>query len=165
MKLYKNKINLFLKKNNYFDVNLKKIIIHSGLAKNNNNKNYLKNAFDTIKFISGQKPIFSKIKKSISNFKSKIGEIGGVYTTLRKTKMWDFYHKLISIVIPRIKEFKGFNIKSLDRFGNFNLGIKDVNVFPDYLNDFKIGININLIIKNLYKNYKEFYEIINFPIK
>ncbi|AFP84193.1 ribosomal protein L5 [Candidatus Carsonella ruddii HT isolate Thao2000] len=162
MKLYKKKIDVFFK-NNY--INLKKIVIHSGLAKQNKDKNYIKNAFETIKFISGQTPIFSKIKKSISNFKSKIGEIAGVYVTLRRNNMWEFYHKLISVVIPRIKEFKGFNYKSIDRFGNFNIGIKDINVFPDFFNDFKIGLNISIIVKNLYKDYKDFYKTINFPIK
>lgn len=162
---YKENIKKFSIENNYFNVNLKKIIIHSGLAKKNKDKDYIKNAFDTINFITGQKPVFSKIKKSVSNFKSKIGEIAGVYTTLRKKKMWEFYHKLVCVVIPKIKEFKGFEKKSIDRFGNFNLGIKDINVFPDFINDFKIGLNISIVVKNLKNNFEKFYKIINFPIK
>ncbi|BFI90976.1 50S ribosomal protein L5 [Candidatus Carsonella ruddii] len=165
MKIYEDKIKKFSIENNFFNINLEKIIIHSGLAKKNKDKDYIKNAFSTLQFISGQKPIFSKIKKSISNFKSKIGEIAGVYTTLRKKKMWEFYHKLISVVIPRIKEFKGFDKKSIDRFGNFNLGIKDINVFPDFLSDFKIGLNINIVVKNLNNDFEKFYKKINFPIK
>ncbi|MBY0585378.1 50S ribosomal protein L5, partial [Candidatus Carsonella ruddii] len=138
---------------------------HSGIAKNNKDKNFIKNAFESIEYISGQKPIFSKIKKSISNFKSKNGEIAGVYVTLRKSKMWEFYHKLICVVIPRIKEFKGIKESSIDRFGNLHFGIVDISVFPDFYKEFKLGFNISIIIKNLNNNFKIFYKTLNFPIQ
>ncbi|WP_433927930.1 50S ribosomal protein L5 [Candidatus Carsonella ruddii] len=165
MKIYTDLIKLFCLKNKNYNTNLDKIIIHSGLAKNNKDKIFIKNVFESIEYISGQKPIFSKIKKSISNFKCKIGEIAGIYTTLRKIKMWEFYHKLICVVIPRIKEFKGIDEKSIDRFGNIHFGVNDISVFPDFYKEFKIGFNISIIIKNLKNNFKEFYKKINFPIK
>ncbi|UNB92040.1 50S ribosomal protein L5 [Candidatus Carsonella ruddii] len=165
MNLYNNIIKKYSLENNCYNINLKKIIIHSGIAKNNKNKIFIKNIFDSIEYLSGQKPVFSKIKKSISNFKSKIGEIAGIYVTLRKKKMWDFYHKLICIVLPKIKEFKGINESSFDRFGNLNFGIKDVRVFPDYYKDFIFGVNINIISINTKRNFKDFFKKINFPIQ
>lgn len=164
MKIFKENLKFFSIENK-FSSNLDKIVIHSGIAKKNKDKNFLKNVFDIIKNISNQKPIFSKIKKSISNFKSKIGELSGIYTTLRKKKMWEFYSKLIQIVIPRIKEFKGLKKSSFDRFGNYNLGINDVNIFPDINSDLKVGLNISFILKNANSNFKEFYKKINFPIE
>ncbi|XOD38950.1 MAG: 50S ribosomal protein L5 [Candidatus Carsonella ruddii] len=165
MNEYKIKIKEFSLKNKIYNLKLEKIIIHTGIAKNNKDKIFIKNVFESIEYISGQKPIFSKIKKSISNFKSKIGEVAGIYTTLRKIKMWEFYHKLICVVIPRIKEFKGIKEKSIDRFGNLHFGITDISVFPDFYKEINIGLNISIIIKNLKNNFKNFYKIINFPIK
>ncbi len=144
---------------------LEKIIIHTGVAKQNKDKNFIKNVFESIKYITGQKPTFYKIKKSISNFKSKIGEIAGIYTTLRKNQMIEFYKKLVFVVIPKIKEFKGFKSSSIDRFGNFHFGIENISVFPDFFKDIKIGFNISIITKNLKTNYLNILKKIEFPIE
>lgn len=165
MKIYNEILKKFSLENKIYNSNLDKIILHSGVAKNTKNKNFIKNVFDSIEYISGQKPVYSKIKKSISNFKSRIGEIAGIYTTLRKIKMWEFYHKLICVVLPRIKEFKGFKSSCLDRFGNLHFGIDDVSVFPDYYKEFKFGLNISIIIKNINNKFKNFFQKINFPIQ
>ncbi|XRA05392.1 MAG: 50S ribosomal protein L5 [Candidatus Carsonella ruddii] len=165
MKFYLDIIKKYEIKNNIKKINLNKIIIFSGVSKNKNNKNYIKSIFNSMEYLFQQKPIFSKIKKSISNFKSKIGDIASIYLTLRKKKMWEFYHKLICIVLPKIKEFKGINCKKIDRFGNIHFGIDDISIFPDYYNEFKFGINISIVLKNIFNNFKNFYKIINFPIK
>ncbi|AFP83819.1 ribosomal protein L5 [Candidatus Carsonella ruddii CS isolate Thao2000] len=162
---YQKKIKDFSIKKKILLPYVEKIILHTGIAKKTNDKNHIKYIFDSINYISNQKPIFSKLKNSISNFKSKKGDLAGIYVTLRKNNLWNFYHKLICIVIPNIKEFNGFGINSLDRFGNFNFSIVDCNIFPDFFGEKKFGININIIIKNLKKYFLEFYKEINFPIK
>ncbi|BAF35177.1 ribosomal protein L5 [Candidatus Carsonella ruddii PV] len=165
MKMYYFKlIKEFSKKKNIFNPNIDKIIIRSGIAKFNNDKKHIKYIFESLNFITGQKPILIKIKKPISNFKSKKGDLACINITLRKNLMWNFYYKLINIVAPKIREFNGFKIKSLDRFGNFHFGIDDCSVFPDFFSEKKFGINISIVLKNLKKNFLEFYKLINFPI-
>ncbi|AFP84373.1 50S ribosomal protein L5 [Candidatus Carsonella ruddii] len=164
-KYYLKLIKNFSKIKNIYNPNIEKIIIRTGIVKYNNDKNYIKYVFNSLNFITGQKPILVKIKKPISNFKSKKGDLASINVTLRRKIMWNFYYKLVNIVIPRIREFNGFKLKSLDRFGNFHFGINDCNVFPDFLPEKKFGINISIVLKNLKKDYLNFYKIINFPIE
>ena len=91
----------------------------------------MKSCVSDMSLISGQMPIITKSKKSISNFKTKKGFNAGVKVTLRKNKMYEFLDRLINIALPRIKDFKGLNPNSFDLHGNFSFGIKEHIVFPE----------------------------------
>ncbi len=110
---------------------LEKVVINMGVGKNKDNKQYIAEAMQDVSTIAGQKSIDRKSRKSISNFKLRRGQIVGVTVTLRGDKMWDFYEKLVKIVLPRVKDFRGVSRKSFDGYGNYNLGMKDLMVFPE----------------------------------
>ncbi len=172
--LYNNVVKKkLIKKFNYISVmqvpKLVKIVLNVSLNSEFLEKKKINDVFLNLKLISGQKPIFTRSKKSISNFKIRKNFIIGCKVTLRKDNMWNFLDKLIFIVIPRIRDFRGFSKKSFDKNGNLNIGIKEHNIFPE-INYEKIicnhGLNISIIIKNngineSFKLLKYFY----FPFK
>ena len=110
---------------------LNKIVLNMGLGDAKDNKNSLKQAVDEIALITGQKPIITKSKKAISNFKIRENDPVGVSVTLRKKKMYEFLERFISIVSPRIRDFRGFTQKGFDGRGNYNFGINEQVVFPE----------------------------------
>lgn len=110
---------------------IKKITLNMGVGKYINNKKILQNAVSDLTAITGQKPLITKAKKSIANFKIRKGYPIGCKVTLRKKRMWDFFEKLVLIVIPRIRDFRGLSLKSFDGFGNYNIGIKEQIIFPE----------------------------------
>ncbi|MBD3360947.1 50S ribosomal protein L5 [Candidatus Peregrinibacteria bacterium] len=110
------------------------------------NKDY-SNVIDNIIKISGQKPIITKAKKAISNFKIREGDEIGVTVTLRGKRMYDFLGKLINIVFPRVRDFRGLPKKSFDGKGNYNVGFKEHTVFPEISPDDVIklhGVQVNI---------------------
>jgi large subunit ribosomal protein L5 len=110
---------------------LKKIIINVGAGEAVENKAALEEIVEMLTKISGQKPVVNKAKKAISSFKIREGMDVGVSVTLRGDRMWQFFDKLINIVLPRTKDFRGLNPKSFDGAGNFSLGIEDHTVFVE----------------------------------
>ena len=108
-----------------------KIVLNMGLGASGNDKKILQSCIEDMSLISGQKPIVTKFKKSISNFKTRQGTPAGVKVTLRNKKMFKFIDRLVNIALPRIKDFKGLNTKGLDKFGNFSFGIKEHIIFPE----------------------------------
>ena len=108
-----------------------KIIVNSGLGEAKENKNVLEEMVRDVALFTGQRPIITKVKKAISNFKIKENMPIGVKVTLRGNMMWYFLDRLISIVLPRIKDFRGISRKSFDGRGNYALGIKEHTVFPE----------------------------------
>ena len=102
-----------------------------GLGDAKDNKNSLKQAVEEITLITGQKPVITKSKKAISNFKIRQNDPVGVSVTLRKKKMYEFLERFISIVSPRIRDFRGFALKGFDGRGNYNFGINEQVVFPE----------------------------------
>lgn len=85
--------------------------------------------------ITGQKPVISKARQSISNFKLREGQAVGISTTLRGDRMYDFLEKLIHIVLPRVRDFQGLRTKTMDRAGNLNIGLKEQTLFPEIVQD------------------------------
>ncbi|MCV2508773.1 MAG: 50S ribosomal protein L5 [Candidatus Lightella neohaematopini] len=135
-KLYKNKISYSLLNELHCKSimqvpKIDKITINMGVGKSTNDKKILNNAISDLTLISGQKPIITKAKKSISNFKVRIGYPIGCKVTLRRYRMWDFIERLLYIAIPRIRDFRGLSIKSFDGMGNYNIGIKEQIIFPE----------------------------------
>ena len=129
---------------------LQKIVLNMGVGSNLSEKKYMEEAVDVLTQITGQKPVVTKARKSIANFKLREGMNVGCMVTLRGARMYEFMDRLISIVLPRVRDFQGVNPKSFDGHGNYNLGITEFLVFPE-LNPDKYsksqGLNITFTIK------------------
>lgn len=110
---------------------LEKISVNMGVGAATQNKALLDNALKDLTLITGRKPIITKAKKSISNFKLREGMPIGCKVTLRGEIMYEFMDRLISIVIPRMRDFRGVSPKSFDGRGNFSIGINEQTVFPE----------------------------------
>lgn len=126
---------------------VEKIIINMGIAEPSKDKNAIQDCVNELTLISGQKPILTRAKKSISNFKLREGQPIGVKVTLRGVRMYDFMDRYFNIVCPRIRDFRGFEQKC-DGRGNYSLGITDQQVFPELnLDDVKRiqGMNITFV--------------------
>ncbi len=109
---------------------LKKIVITMGLAEASKDKNAVQDCQKQLMMLSGQKPIFTKTKKAIANFKSRKGQVIGLKVTLRRRRMFDFLDRFCNIVTPRIKDFRGFPPKC-DGRGSYSVGLSDQQVFPE----------------------------------
>ena len=108
-----------------------KIILNMGLGEDASDGKKLKACVDDLALITGQKPVITKFKKSISNFKTRKGSNAGVKVTLRSQRMYEFIDRLINVAMPRIRDFRGLSSKSFDGRGNYALGIKEHIVFPE----------------------------------
>ena len=124
-----------MSKFNYTNVNevpkLEKIVLNMGLGDEKDNSKSFQLAVEELKLISGQKPVVTKAKKSVANFKVREGQNIGAKVTLRAGKMYDFLDKLMSIVLPRVRDFKGVPTKSFDGRGNYSMGLKEQLIFPE----------------------------------
>jgi len=121
----------FSLKNKLMVPKITKVVLNMGLGNDGNDKKILQNCIEDISLISGQKPVITKFKKSISNFKTRKGSSAGVKVTLRKNRMYEFIDRLVNIALPRIKDFQGLSIKGFDNFGNYTFGIKEHIIFPE----------------------------------
>ena len=118
-------------KNRHEVPKINKIILNMGLGEDASDSKKLKACSDDIALITGQKPVITKFKKSISNFKTRKGSNAGVKVTLRSNKMYEFIDRLINIALPRIKDFRGLSSKGIDNSNNYSFGIKEHIVFPE----------------------------------
>ena len=120
---------------NYENVNqipkIEKIVLNMGLGDVKDNSKSYQVAVGELQQISGQKPIITKAKKSVANFKVREGMNVGVKVTLRAGRMFDFMDKLVSIVLPRVRDFKGVSANSFDGRGNYAMGVKEQLIFPE----------------------------------
>ena len=119
--------------------------------------------------ITGQKPVVTKFKKSVANFKTRKGSNAGLKVTLRKDKMYEFIDRLVNIALPRIKDFRGLSSKGFDNFGNYTFGIKEHIIFPE-VNFDKVdkirGLDITIVISAIDKKHSyELLKRLNFPFK
>ena len=156
-------------KNLYMVPEIEKIVLNMGLGIDGNDSKILKSCDEDLGKITGQKPIVTKFKKSISNFKTRKGTNSGLKVTLRKDKMYEFLDRLVNIALPRIKDFKGLSIKGFDKFGNYTFGIKEHIIFPE-VNFDKVekirGLDITIVISSLSKDHsQELLKKLNFPFK
>ena len=110
---------------------LEKIVINVGAGDAIKDSNALNDIVEIITKISGQKPVVNKARKAVSAFKIRQGMEIGVSVTLRGERMWEFFDKLVNIVFPRVKDFRGLDVKSFDGSGNYSIGIDDHTVFPE----------------------------------
>jgi large subunit ribosomal protein L5 len=127
---------------------LEKIVINMGLGEAIQNIKILDSAAQEISQITGQKPVITKAKKSIAQFKLRTGMSIGCMVTLRKERMYEFFNRLVNVALPRVRDFKGLSGKSFDGRGNYSLGIREQLIFPEIHYD-KIdkvkGMNIVIV--------------------
>jgi large subunit ribosomal protein L5 len=127
---------------------LEKIVINMGLGEAIQNIKILDSAVQEMSQITGQKPVITKAKKSIAQFKLRTGMPIGCMVTLRKEKMYEFFNRLVNVALPRVRDFKGLSGKSFDGRGNYALGIREQLIFPEIRYD-KIdkvkGMNIIIV--------------------
>jgi large subunit ribosomal protein L5 len=110
---------------------IEKIVVNAGVGRAVADSKYLDTAVEMLTKITGQKPVVTKARHSIATFKLREGMPIGAKVTLRGEKMWNFLDRFISIVIPRMRDFRGLSIKSFDPQGNYSIGINDQTVFPE----------------------------------
>jgi large subunit ribosomal protein L5 len=110
---------------------LEKIVINMGMGKAVQDSKIIEEAAEELALIAGQKPVVTQSKISVSNFKLREGMKIGCKTTLRGERMYEFFDKLINIVLPRVRDFRGVLRRSFDSRGNYSLGIKDFTIFPE----------------------------------
>ena len=128
---------------------LQKITLNMGVGKAVENNQRIQAAVKDLSIISGQKPVVTKARKSIAGFKLRKGMSVGVKVTLRGARMYEFCDRLISVVIPRIRDFRGFSPTAFDGAGNYSLGIVEQLVFPEINVDnveFMQGVNVSMTI-------------------
>jgi|TARA_B100001059_G_C17765237_1_gene545202 large subunit ribosomal protein L5 len=160
-----NKLSL---KNKHDVPKIKKVILNMGLGEDASDGKKLKACVDDLSLIAGQKPVITKFKKSISNFKTRKGSNAGVKVTLRSSKMYEFIDRLVNIALPRIKDFRGLSSKGIDNSCNYSFGIKEHIVFPE-VNFDKVdkirGLDITMVTSS--KNKEGTFELLkqfNFPL-
>ena len=147
---------------------VEKIILNMGLGEDASDGKKLKACIDDVALITGQKPIITKFKKSISNFKTRKGSNAGVKVTLRSNKMYEFIDRLVNIALPRIKDFRGLSEKGIDSSNNYSFGIKEHIIFPE-VNFDKVdkirGLDITIVTNsNSKKGTFELLKELNFPL-
>jgi len=157
----------FSMKSRYMVPKFTKVVLNMGLGLDANDKKKLQNCIEDMSLISGQKPVVTKFRKSISNFKTRKGTVAGVKVTLRSTRMYEFIDRLINIALPRIKDFQGLSVNGLDNSSNYSFGIKEHIIFPE-INFDKVdrirGMDITLVTNG--KDKKSTFallEAMNFP--
>ena len=154
-------------KNHYMVPQIQKIVLNMGLGIDGNDAKIIKSSQEDLAAITGQKPIITKFKKSISNFKTRKDTNAGIKVTLRKNKMYEFMDRLVNIALPRIKDFRGLSPNGFDKFGNYTFGIKEHIIFPE-VNFDKVekirGLDITIVIKSLdKKDSQQLLKEFNFP--
>jgi large subunit ribosomal protein L5 len=110
---------------------IEKIVINMGVGEAKENQKFLDNAVEELTIIAGQKPVVTKARKSISNFKLREGMAVGCKVTLRGEHMYEFFDKLVNIALPRVRDFRGVSKTAFDGRGNYALGIKEQLIFPE----------------------------------
>ena len=121
----------FSLKNKFMVPRITKVVLNMGMGTEGNDKKKLQNCIEDLSLISGQKPVITKFKKSISNFKTRKGTAAGIKVTLRKNRMYEFIDRLVNIALPRIRDFQGLSVNGFDNFGNYTFGIKEHIIFPE----------------------------------
>jgi large subunit ribosomal protein L5 len=154
--LYTTKLKQELMKelglNNIMQVpKLEKIVVNSGIGSFRDNKDALDSFFNEFMSFTGQRPNFRKARFSEAGFKVRKNDLVGVTVTLRGERMWDFLEKLISVSLPRVRDFKGVSKKAFDKLGNYSIGVKEHIIFPEVDANKTKGIRslqVNFVFKN-----------------
>ncbi|MCG2711761.1 MAG: 50S ribosomal protein L5 [Candidatus Omnitrophica bacterium] len=148
---------------------IEKIVINMGVGKAQEDIKILESAMADLATISGQKPVITRAKKAVANFKLRKGVPVGCKVTLRKTKMYDFIDRLINITLPRIRDFRGVSPNAFDKQGNYTLGVTEQAIFPE-INIDKVkhvqGMDIVIVIRAKNKEQsKEMLRLLGMPFR
>ena len=171
---YQNEvINALMERFNYTNVmeapKLEKVIINMGLGEARDNPKVLESAVKELEIITGQKPVVTKAKKSIANFKLREGMKVGAKVTLRGQRMYEFLDKLMNIALPRVRDFRGVSDTSFDGRGNYALGLKEQLIFPEIEYDMVDSIRgLDIVIVTTAKTDEEarvFLEKMGMPFR
>lgn len=140
---------------------VEKVVVNMGVGEAVNNSKLLDSAVEEMTFITGQKPVITRAKKSIAGFKLREGMPIGCKVTLRGQKMYEFLDRLISVALPRVRDFRGVSPKSFDGRGNYTLGVKEQLIFPeiDYDKVSKIR-GMDIVIVTTAKTDEESFELL-----
>ena len=154
-------------KNRHEVPKIEKIILNMGLGEDASDGKKLKTCVDDMALITGQKPVLTKFKKSISNFKTRKGSNAGIKVTLRSTKMYEFIDRLVNIALPRIKDFRGLSEKGIDNSNNYSFGVREHIIFPE-VNFDKVdkvrGLDVVIVITSSNKDHSlALLKKMNFP--
>lgn len=148
---------------------LTKVVINSGVGKNAKDKAFVDGVVNSLERISGQKPILTKAKQSVSAFKTRKGMIIGVAVILRNKRMFDFVEKLVNITFPRIRDFRGINKKQVDNRGNLAVGFKEHVAFPEIKADETESVHgLGICLSTTAKTYEEgleLFKLMGFPFR
>ena len=154
-------------KNILMSPKLEKVVINMGLGLDANEAKIVKSCDEDLGKLTGQKPIITKFKKSVANFKTRKGTNAGLKVTLRGNKMYEFIDRLVNIALPRIKDFRGLSANGFDKFGNYTFGVKEHIIFPEVNFDRidKIrGLDVVVVISSENKDHSyALLEKLNFP--
>ena len=141
---------------------LEKIVINIGVGDATGNSKLLEAACNDLELISGQKPVITKAKKSIAGFKLREGQAIGCKVTLRGENMYNFLDKLISISLPRVRDFRGVSPKAFDGRGNYTLGIKEQLIFSEIEYDNVVKVRgMDIVLVTTAKSNEEAYDLLN----
>ena len=172
--LYKSKViqeltKEFGYKNSMAVPRMEKVIISMGVGRATQDKKFLESAKKDLMMITGQMPLVCKAKKSVSNFKVREGVETGLKVTVRGVRMYEFMDRLISLAIPRVRDFRGLNENSFDGRGNYSMGLSEQSVFPE-INvakmEFQQGMNITFVTTaQTNKEAKKLLELFGMPFK
>ncbi len=127
---------------------LVKIVLNIGCGEAAHDAKVLEAAQKTLELVSGQKPVVTRAKKAISNFRIKEGDAVGCKVTLRRARMYEFLDRLITVALPRIRDFRGFSQKGFDEGGNYSFGLQEHSIFPEILLDqmpYPLGMDIVMV--------------------
>lgn len=167
MEVTQKLIEEFKYKNKMVVPKLRKVVISIGVGEAKDNAGILEKVKSYLASFSGQIPVVTRAKKSISSFKVSQGQPIGLMVTLRREKMYAFLDKLINIVLPKVRDFKGISLKSFDNMGNLNIGIKEQIIFPEI--DYKLvdksrGMAITIVTSTRSKDEgKRLLELLGMP--
>jgi large subunit ribosomal protein L5 len=146
-----------------------KVVLNSGIGKALKDEKFLDAVVSTLSRISGQKPLLTRAKKSISAFKIRKGMVVGVSVTLRGNRMYDFVDKLINVALARVRDFQGLDEKNVDQNGNLTIGFKEHIVFPEIRSDEVESIyGLAVTVASNAKSHKEgvqLFSLLGFPFK
>ena len=161
----KNSLGL---KNLYMAPEIEKVVLNMGLGLDGSDSKTLKASEEDMAKITGQKPVITKFKKSVANFKTRKGANAGLKVTLRKNKMYEFIDRLVNIALPRIKDFRGLSSKGIDNSNNYSFGIREHIVFPE-VNFDKVdkirGLDVTIVTSSKSKEGTlELLKEFNFPL-
>jgi large subunit ribosomal protein L5 len=149
---YKNKLQV---------PRIKKITVNMGIGMAAHDAKIAEDAEKELAQLTGQKPVITKSKKAISNFKTRIGSPVGCSVVLRKTKMYEFLDRLLNVALPRIKDFRGVSSKSFDGQGNYSLGLREHTIFPELDIDKVTKVKgMTVTITMTHSQVKESYEVL-----